>query len=83
MCPWSDVVPEDVEARESPRAHYAKVFVHCLSFPRHCAFQLHTGPGFLHAHGIHLPPLAFFFFFVGLFSSLSFCPRVLLPSADT
>jgi len=62
MCPWSDVVPEDVEARESPRAHYAKAFVHCLSFLRHCAFQLHTGPGFLRAHDIHLPPSGLLFF---------------------
>jgi len=25
-------------ARELPLVHYAKVFVHCLSFPRYCAF---------------------------------------------
>lgn len=51
MDPRSDV-SEHVEARKWLRAHYAKAFVHCLSFPRHCAFQFHAG--FLRARGIHL-----------------------------
>lgn len=57
-------------SRESPRAHYAKAFVHCLSFPRHCAFQLHTRARIL-ARSRHPPALfwpSFFFLFAGLSS---------------
>ena len=65
MCPtWSDVVPEDVEARcrELPRAYYAKAFVHCLSFPRHCAFQLHSWSPDSCAFVVSTCPLLAFFF---------------------
>lgn len=74
-------------SRESPRAHYAKAFVHCLSFPRHCAFRLHTRARIL-ACSRHSPAPIFFFFPFrrSLLSSLSFCPLyfpVSLPSPAT
>lgn len=94
------VVPEDVQvrSRESPRAHYAKAFVHCLSFPRHRAFQLCSiGPdscalaasstcpflAFFLSSPVSRPPFLSFFFLSSLFSRVLAVPRRILPSANT
>lgn len=63
--------PEHVEtarSRVAPEAHYAKAFVHCLSFPSHCAFlQLHAVRILARSRSRHPPARcrvfsAFFFF---------------------
>lgn len=75
------MVPEDVEVPASaPRAHYAKAFVHCLSFPRHCAFQLHTRTT-RDSCALSTCSLLVFFFLprpLVLPFSFSFCPRRVL-----
>lgn len=77
--PRSDV-PEHVEdpARELPPGRIMrKAFVHCLSFPRHCAFQLHTAWILARSRSRHPPARSScsgtFFSFAGfLFSFFSF-----------
>lgn len=80
-----------VRSRVAPEAHYAKAFVHCLSFPSHCAFLLLHAAWILAGSRSWHPParrrvfLAFFSFpsagfsvFPPLFLPFFFCVPVVL-----
>lgn len=94
MCPWSDVIPEDVEAPLPRVALGALCESLCALFELSqalCFLVIYTGPDSCASATSTCPLLAFFFFFAGLSSSFLLflfvrslcCPRrvpLYLPS---